>query len=288
MLNNKTIAFIGAGSMAEAMISGIVKSGKIPLDQITVSNRNNNERLQQLEKAYGINGVTKENLNFDNIDMIVLAMKPKDTKTAFQSIRNSLQPQQLVLSVLAGITTSFIEDLSPSGQQVIRVMPNTSSMIGESVTAISSGKHTSEQNITLSKELFECIGEVYVIPEEKMDIFTGIAGSGPAYFYYLIEHMEKEGIKGGLTEETTRQIIVQTMMGAAKMVTQQGETPTVLREKVTSPNGTTAAGLAALEMHGGGIAISEAIKQAANRSKEISSQLEKSNVEKDLLANSTR
>lgn len=288
MLNNKTIAFIGAGSMAEAMISGIVKSGKIPLDQITVSNRNNNERLQQLEKAYGINGVTKENLNLDNIDMIVLAMKPKDAKTAFQSIRNSLQPQQLVLSVLAGITTSFIEDLSPSGQQVIRVMLNTSSMIGESATAISSGKHTSEQNITLSKELFECIGEVYVIPEEKMDIFTGIAGSGPAYFYYLTEHMEKEGIKGGLTEETTRQIIAQTMMGAAKMVTQQGETPTVLREKVTSPNGTTAAGLAALEMHGGGIAISEAIKQAANRSKEISSQLEKSNVEKDLLANSTR
>ena len=273
MLKNKTIAFIGAGSMAEAMISGIVKSGKIPLNQIIVSNRSNNERLQQLEKAYGINGVTKENLNFDNIDMIVLAMKPKDAKTAFQSIRNSLQPHQLVLSVIAGITTSFIEDLSPSGQQVIRVMPNTSSMIGESATAISSGKHTSEQNITLSKELFECMGEVYVIPEEKMDIFTGIAGSGPAYFYYLMEHMEKEGIKNGLTEETTRQIIAQTMRGAAKMVTQQGETPTVLREKVTSPNGTTAAGLTALEANGGGIAISEAIKQATHRSKEISSQL---------------
>ncbi len=163
--------------------------------------------------------MAKENLNFDNIDMIVLAMKPKDAETAFTINPKFTSTKQVVLSVLAGVTTSFIEKFSPSEQQVIRVMPNTSSMIGESATAISSGKHTSKQNISLSKELLECIGEVYVIPEEKMDIFTGIAGSGPAYFYYLMEHMEKEGIKGGLTEETTRQIIAQTIIGAAKMIT---------------------------------------------------------------------
>jgi len=288
MLNNKTIAFIGAGSMAEAMISGIVNTGKIPLNQIIVSNRSNKERLQQIEKAYGINGVVKENLDFDNIDIIVLAMKPKDAETALQSIQDLLQPHQLILSVLAGITTSFIEQNVPSGQQVIRVMPNTSSMIGESATAISSGKLTSEQNMQMTNELLESIGKVYTIPEEQMDIFTGIAGSGPAYFYYLMEHMEKAGIDGGLKEETARQIIAQTLLGAAKMIQEQGETPSILRKNVTSPNGTTAAGLVALEMHGGGIAISEAINQAANRSKEISLQLEKLNVEKDLLANSTK
>lgn len=275
MIRNKTIAFIGAGSMAEAMISGIVNSEKIPLQQIIVSNRSNKERLQQLEKTYGINGVTQENLNFNNIDVIVLAMKPKDAETALQAIRDSLQPHQLILSVLAGITTSFIEQHVPSGQQVIRVMPNTSSMIGESATAISSGKYTSEQNRLIATELLESIGKVYTIPEEKMDIFTGIAGSGPAYFYYLMEHMEKAGIDGGLTEETVRQIIAQTLLGAAKMIQKQGESPTILRENVTSPNGTTAAGITALEMHGGGIAISEAIKQAANRSKEMNLQLEK-------------
>ena len=281
MLNKKTIAFIGAGSMAEAMISGIIAAGKIPLEQIIVSNRSNKERLKQLEETYEINGVTRENLNFNNIDMIVLAMKPKDAEIALQSIRDSLQPNHVVLSVLAGVTTSFIEQNLPFAQQVIRVMPNTSSMVRESATAISSGNHTSKQNMTLAKELLESIGEVYIIPEEQMDIFTGIAGSGPAYFYYLMEHMEEAGIKGGLTEETARLIIAQTMVGAAKMIQEQGETPTVLRENVTSPNGTTATGLAALEMHGGGIAISEAIKQAANRSREMSSQLEKTDKDKE-------
>ena len=120
-----------------------------------VSNRSNKERLHQLEKTYGINGVTRENLNFDNIDIIVLAMKPKDAETALQSIQDLLQPQQLILSVLAGITTSFIEQHLPSGQQVIRVMPNTSSMVRESATAISSGKYTSKQNMLLAKELLE-------------------------------------------------------------------------------------------------------------------------------------
>ena len=275
MLINKTIGFIGAGSMAEAMISGILSTGKIQNNQIYVSNYSNKERLLQLEKVYGINVVTRENLNIENFDIIVLAMKPKDAETALQSIRNSLQSNQLVLSVLAGITTSFIERNIPIGQQVIRVMPNTSSMIGESATAISPGKHTSHENMTLTKELLECIGEVFVIPEDKMDIFTGIAGSGPAYFYYLMEHMEKEGIKSGLTEEIVRQIIAQTILGAAKMIKEQSETPSNLRENVTSPNGTTAAGLKALDEYGGGVAISEAIKHATNRSKEISSQLEK-------------
>ncbi len=275
MLKNKTIGFIGAGSMAEAMISGILSAGKIKNNQIIVSNHSNKERLLQLEKEYGINGVNRENLHTENFDIIVLAMKPKDAKIALQSIRDSLQSNQVVLSVLAGITTSFIERNLPLGQQVIRVMPNTSSMIGESATAISSGQYASKQNMTLTKELLECIGEVFVIPEEKMDIFTGIAGSGPAYVYYLMEHMEKEGIKGGLTEELVRQIIAQTIVGAAKMIKDQSETPSTLRENVTSPNGTTAAGLAALDQYGGGVAISEAIKKATDRSKEISVQLEK-------------
>ncbi|MCL6570650.1 MAG: pyrroline-5-carboxylate reductase [Bacillus sp. (in: Bacteria)] len=276
MLGQKSIAFIGAGSMAEAMISGIVTAKNIEQTNIIVTNRSKNERLTELQEKYGIIGVKRENLNLDNIDIIVLAMKPKDAETSLQSIIDKLKPNQLILSILAGVTTSFIEQNLPLGQQVIRVMPNTSSMIGESATAISAGKHTSKQNLSLAEELLQCIGEVYVIPEEKMDIFTGIAGSGPAYFYYLMEHMEKEGLKGGLNTQITRKIIAQTIVGAAKMLQEQGEPPKVLREKVTSPNGTTAAGLAALKMHGGGNAISEAIKQATKRSKEISFQLEKS------------
>ena len=274
MLATKTIAFIGAGSMAEAMISGIVNAGRIPKEQIVVSNRKNHRRLQHLKEAYGINTVPIEKLNFSGIDLIVLAMKPKDAEISLQSIKHSLLPTQLILSVLAGVSTTFLEHHLPAGQQVIRVMPNTSSMIGESATAISSGTHTTTQNLTLAKELFQCIGEVFAIPEEKMDIFTGIAGSGPAYFYYLMEHIEKEGLKAGLDEQITRQIMAQTIVGAGKMIQEKGITPSVLRENVTSPNGTTAAGLEALAKYGGGKAISQAIQHASNRSKEMSTQIE--------------
>jgi pyrroline-5-carboxylate reductase len=272
MLKTKRIAFVGAGSMAEAMISGIVNTQKIPPKQIIVSNRTNNHRLQQLEKDYQINGVKQENVSFDNIDIIVLAMKPKDAEIALRSIRNSIPSHSLVLSVLAGIRTSFIEQMLPPGQQVIRVMPNTSSMIGESATGISPGKHASQENLALAKEFLQCMGEVYILPEENMNTFTGIAGSGPAYFYYLMEHMEKAGVEGGLSRENIRFIIAQTMVGAAKMILETGELPSVLRENVTSPNGTTAAGLAALDTYGGGIAISEAVKKAADRSNELSLQ----------------
>ena len=273
MLKNKNIAFLGAGSMAEAMISGIVDSKKVPLSQITVSNHHNKERLKTLKKKYNIQAVSQEQLQIVQHDIIILAMKPKDAKDAIQSIAPLLQSDQLILSVIAGLQTSFIERLLPSGQQVIRVMPNTSSMIGESATALSSGKHTTQQNMELAKEVFQCIGEVFIIAENQMDIFTGIAGSGPAYLYYLMEHMEKVGIGAGLPEKVTREIIAQTFLGAAKMVQEQELTPTILRKNVTSPNGTTAAGLQALSENGGGKAISEAIKQAAQRSKLMSQQI---------------
>ncbi|MDR4888307.1 pyrroline-5-carboxylate reductase [Fredinandcohnia sp. QZ13] len=274
MLHEKTIAFIGAGSMAEAMISGIVAAGKVPSKQIFVTNRTSTERLQQLESVYKINGLVSQDLPLKSVDIIVLAMKPKDAGTALQSIKDSLQPNQLVLSVLAGITTSYMEQHLPAGQQVIRVMPNTSSMIGESATAISAGSYTTHENMFLAKELLKSIGEVYEISEDQMDVFTGVAGSGPAYIYYLMEHMEATAKKLGLQEKISRDIIAQTIVGAAKMIQQQGETPSTLRENVTSPNGTTAAGLAALEKNGGDKAISQAIKHAAKRSHEISSQLE--------------
>jgi pyrroline-5-carboxylate reductase len=275
MLKNKNIAFLGAGSMAEAMISGIIQANKVPKDQIFVTNKSNENRLKELKKGYGIQAVKSEDLPFSNIDVLILAMKPKDAEAVLRSIKNNIQPHQLVISVLAGITTSFLEHHLQFRQQVIRVMPNTSSMIGESATAISPGKFTDIQQVQLAKELLKSIGEVFEIKEKQMDIFTGIAGSGPAYFYYLMEHMERAGKDGGLDTETTRHIMAQTILGAAKMILENDEAPSKLRENVTSPNGTTAAGLEALAKNGGGKAITQAIKHAANRSVEISSQLEK-------------
>lgn len=261
--------------MAEAMISGIVASEIIPANNVVVSNRSNINRLMELEEKYGVRGVMKQDLDMSELDIIVLAMKPKDIEIALASLKDQLNPSQLLLSVLAGVSTGYMEEGLNPGQPVIRVMPNTSSMIGESATAISAGKNVAMDHIVDTKVILETIGKVYSIEEEQMDVFTGVAGSGPAYFYYLMEHMEKTAKDAGLDEEVTRDVVAQTILGAAKMMQENNEEPASLRKKVTSPNGTTAAGLEALSDNGGGKAISAAIKGAAERSKEISAEKER-------------
>ncbi len=274
MLKHKKVAFLGAGSMAEAMISGVVKSGKMRAENVYVTNKSNAARLERLESRYGINAMPQSALPFEEIDMFILAMKPKGASGTLADLKDKVVPGQVVVSVLAGISTGFMEGNLNSGQQVVRVMPNTSSMIQESATAMSPGRHTSNENIEDTKELLSSMGKVFLIEEEQMDIFTGLAGSGPAYFYYLMEHMERVGKENGLDEKMAREIIAQTILGAAKMIIEKDETPEVLRKNVTSPNGTTASGLNALRKYNGGTAISQAVNHAANRSKEINKELE--------------
>ncbi|UYZ22681.1 pyrroline-5-carboxylate reductase [Mesobacillus jeotgali] len=274
LLKHKKVAFLGAGSMAEAMISGVVKSGKMRAENVYVTNKSNAVKLERLESRYGINAMPQAELPYEDIDMFILAMKPKGAAGALEALKDKLVPGQVVVSVLAGISTGFMEDNLKNGQQVVRVMPNTSSMIQESATAISPGLHTTDENIEDVKELLSSMGKVFLIEEEQMDIFTGLAGSGPAYFYYLMEHMERVGRENGMDEKMAREIIAQTILGAAKMIIEKDETPEVLRKNVTSPNGTTASGLNALRKYNGGTAISQAVNHAANRSKEINRELE--------------
>ncbi|MEZ7792057.1 pyrroline-5-carboxylate reductase [Niallia circulans] len=273
MLKDKTVAFLGAGSMAEAMIAGAIQARKLSSNQIIVTNNRNSLRLQELASKYGVRTVPKEQLPYKDIDLFILAMKPKGASEALFSLKERLEPEQVVISILAGITTGFMEDHLQEGQQVIRVMPNTSSMVQQSATAVTSGQFTRAENVEVVKELLQAMGKVFVIEEEQMDLFTGIAGSGPAYFYYLMEHMEQVGMQYGMPKELIREIVSQTVYGAAKMVMEKGTSPTILRENVTSPNGTTASGLKALADHKGGEAISQAIKKAAARSKQISEEL---------------
>ncbi|WP_186577888.1 pyrroline-5-carboxylate reductase [Aquibacillus kalidii] len=275
-MKNQKIAFLGAGNMAEAMISGYIQSGKVSPENITVTNRSNQERLVELNVKYGIKAITKDELDYKNIDIFILAMKPKDIDVVLSDLSNKISSNQLLVSVLAGVSTSYMEDKLTTGQQVVRVMPNTSSMIRESATAVSPGSHSTMEQVKIIKELMKCIGEAYIIDEEMMDVYTGIAGSGPAYFYNLMEHIEEVGTQAGLEADVVRKIGAQTMLGAAKMVLKGENTPTELRKKVTSPNGTTAAGLDALDEHGGGLAMIEAIHAASARSKELQQQLEKS------------
>ncbi|MDQ0861845.1 pyrroline-5-carboxylate reductase [Bacillus sp. V2I10] len=273
MLREKTVAFLGAGSMAESMISGIIQVGIIPAENIYVTNRSTQLRLEELNHVYGVNAVDQNALPYEEIDLFILAMKPQGAADALQALKDKVRADQVVISVLAGISTTFMEDHLNSDQQVVRVMPNTSSMIQESATALSPGRYTVMDNVLAVKELLSCMGKVFLIEEEQMDIFTGIAGSGPAYFYYLMEHMEQAGVEKGMDEEMVREIIAQTILGAAKMIMANDEAPASLRKKVTSPNGTTASGLEALRKNNGGKAISQAIHHAAKRSQELNEEM---------------
>lgn len=275
MLENKTVAFFGAGSMAESMISGMIHAEKVPAQQIYVTNKFNGDRLTEIKERYGVHTMLQKDLPYEEVDYFIMAMKPYGAEEALAFLKDKIRPDQVVVSVLAGISTSYMEEKLNDEQQVIRVMPNTSSMIQESATAMTLGSYTQKRHERDVKDLLACMGEVFIIEEEQMDVFTGLAGSGPAYFYYLMEEMEKVGVEQGLEAKKARKIIAQTIYGAAKMVLEKGEAPIVLRERVTSPNGTTYSGVEALKAHHGGEAISEAVQHAAARSKEIREELEK-------------
>ncbi len=274
MLTNEMIAFIGAGSMAEAMIAGLVKNKIVAPEQIIVTNKSNRERREELQNKYGV--LATENLDYvvKEAGIVILAMKPKDIGSVTKKLRGQVTEKHVLMSVLAGISTPFLEEELEIEIPVIRVMPNTSSMVGASATAITGGNFVTMPQIWMAKQLLSAIGEVYVIDEEEMDVFTGVAGSGPAYFYKLVEHLQKAAEEGGLDPAISKEVAVQTIVGAAKMLEETKVTPETLRKNVTSPNGTTEAGLKALEKAGGCTAIETAVKHAAHRSKELRSEFE--------------
>lgn len=261
--------------MAEGMIAGMNGSDSMHHERIYVTNRTNSERLGELQERYAITGIPQAEVDWSSMDIIILAMKPKDITASLIDLQDKVQEGQLIISVAAGIQNEQIEHYLPENQPVVRIMPNTSSTIGESATAIAPGTHVSVEQLTLVTELVKTFGEAFVIAEEQMDVFTGMAGSGPAYFYKLMEHFEETGVAAGFDRDTARKIGTQTMLGAARMLVETEEEPAILRKKVTSPNGTTAAGLEALNDAGVGEAMTKAILSAAERSNEISEELKK-------------
>lgn len=265
----KKISFIGAGSMAEAIIEGIVNKQFVKSNQIFVSNKGNKERLQQLEEKYNITGNTNKEEVINDADIIVFATKPHDIESAILDVKPFIKENQLVISVIAGISTTFISSLIDKEVAVIRTMPNTSAAIGYSATAIAKGKFATDDNLKLAKQLFSSIGTVSVVEEEKMHIVTGISGSGPAYVYYLVEAMEKVAQEEGLDKKTAKELITQTIIGAGKMLKQSKEPAEILRENVTSPNGTTAAGIQTLSEYNFQEAVVNCVKSAKNRSIEL-------------------
>lgn len=270
------ITFIGAGSMAEAVIRGLVEKAGVPPAHIRVINRQNADRLAELKQRYGVGTASGEEARaavVRDADLVVLAMKPKDVASGLAGMRGLLHPGQLIVSMVAGLSISTIHDLLRSRLPVVRTMPNTSSHIGLGATGLSFSQAVEEPQQRIALEMFRSMGTAVVVEEALLDTVTGVSGSGPAYVYYLIESMIRGGIEGGLAPEAARELTIQTVLGAAQMVRSTGEDPAELRRKVTSPNGTTQAALETLDRYHFSEAVEGAVRRAAERAGELGLEL---------------
>lgn len=270
----KKVAFIGAGSMAEAMMAGFFHSQMIEPRHAIISNRSSDERLTFLQDKYGVRTTRYPQALLADADFVFLTMKPKDAVSGLAPLIPYLHEHHILVSVMAGVSTASIVDVIGKKIPVIRVMPNTSAAVGKSATGMAKGAYATPQHLEVVKELFQTIGTVAVVDdEEQLHAVTGLAGSGPAYIYYLVEAMEKAASEIGLNREDAKELILQTLIGSAQMLKNSPKAPETLRKEVTSPGGTTEAGLKELQKHQCQEAFIQCIKVATNRSKELGEAL---------------
>jgi pyrroline-5-carboxylate reductase len=268
MSEDHTIAFVGAGNMAGALIRGLVGTATVPADQIIAADPDE-ARLSLLESELGIRVTHDNGKAVREATVVVLAIKPQVFAQVLPSIATAMVSETLLVSIAAGISTRMIEGAVPPGSRVIRTMPNTPALVGAGATAIVAGSHASDTDLEVAETLFRSVGISVRVPEAQIDAVTGLSGSGPAYVFAMIEALRDAGAREGLPEETALRLASQTVFGAARLLLDEGEAPEVLRERVTSPGGTTRAGLDALAQAGFTDAIVGAVRAATRRSVEL-------------------
>lgn len=273
------IAFYGAGSMAEAIARGMLNQKLTQPGRIAMLNRQNADRLTELNSQYGVQTILQGSSNeafLKDADIIFLAMKPKDAAEAIAGIKPFISEHQLIISVIAGLSIASIELLLGRKLSIVRTMPNTSCTIGLGVTGISYSAAVTKDQQQLAEAIFQSVGITSVVEENYQDVITGVSGSGPAYVYYFMESMIDAAKAMGLSETAAKELVTQTVLGAAEMVRATGEEPAELRRKVTSPNGTTQAALEVMSQKGLAETIASGMKRSAERAAEIGADIERS------------
>ena len=261
------LAILGAGKMGEALLSGLLRAGTSPADVVVTARRL--ERAETLRERYGV--TTASNAEAATADTVLVAVKPQDMAALLAEIKDVVTPGQLVVSMAAGIPTAFVERRLADGVPVVRVMSNTPVLVDEAMSAVSAGAHAQEPHLVRTEELLGHVGRTIRVPESQQDAVTALSGSGPAYFFYLVEAMIDAGILLGLPRAVAADLIVQTALGSALMLRDTGEHPVKLREAVTSPAGTTINAIRELEKHSVRAALIAAIEAARDRSQELAS-----------------
>jgi pyrroline-5-carboxylate reductase len=260
------IAVLGAGKIGEALISGLLHGGR-GADDLLFTERHP-ARAAELAERYGVQGVPVADAA-KRADVLVVAVKPQDIEPVLAELAPLLGPGSLVVSLCAGLPTALYERRLAGGVPVVRVMPNTPMLVGEAMSAISPGRYATTEHLALVEDLLTHVGKVVRVPESQQDAVTALSGSGPAYFFYLVEAMIDAGILLGLPRALAGQLIIQSAVGAGKMLAESAEHPVILREAVTSPAGTTINAIRELENHGVRAALLAAIEAARDRSVEL-------------------
>lgn len=261
-----TIAVLGTGKIGEALLSGLLDAGRSP-DDLLFTERYP-DRAAELEQTYRVRAVDTATAA-GKADVLIVAVKPQDIEPLLADLAGVIRPNTLVVSLCAGLPTALYERQLPDGVPVVRVMPNTPMLVGEAMSAISAGRFAADAHLQLTEELLGSVGKVVRVPESQQDAVTALSGSGPAYFFYLVEAMIDAGILLGLPRPMVAELITQSAVGAARMLRETGEHPVLLREAVTSPGGTTIMAIRELERHGVRAAILAAIEAARDRSVEL-------------------
>jgi pyrroline-5-carboxylate reductase len=265
-MNGETIAILGGGKIGEALLSGLLRGERTTAD-IVISEKHP-ERAAYLADTFGVQvadvaGAVKQ------AETLLIAVKPQDIDALLAEMAPAIEARHLVVSVAAGVTTAHIERGLPGGVPVVRCMPNTPALVDQAMTAVAAGAHAGDEHLSVAEALLGAVGRVVRVPEGQLDAVTALSGSGPAYFFYLVEAMIDAGILLGLPRTLAAELIVQTAVGSAMMLRDSGEHPVQLREAVTSPGGTTIAAIRELEVHGVRAALLAAIEAAARRSREL-------------------
>jgi pyrroline-5-carboxylate reductase len=267
-MTSRRVAFLGGGKMGEALVSGLIRSEGRSLDEIMVTCRRE-ERARELTEQYGVTTTLSNPEAVGWADTLVLMVKPQDMEVLLDQAGPHIRQEQLIVSFAAGIRTSFIERRVTGGTPVVRVMSNVPVLVDEAMSVVAAGSHAEDKHLAVAEELLGYVGKVIRLPEQHLDAVTATSGSGPAYFFLLAEAMIDACILLGLSRDVATELIVQTMLGSAKMLRDTGKHPVVLREMVTSPGGTTIAAIRRLEEAGVRAAFLNAIDAARHRSAEL-------------------
>jgi pyrroline-5-carboxylate reductase len=269
-MTKHSVAVIGAGKLGELVLAGLLRSGWTPQQVLATTRRP--ERAAELAERHGIRPV----LNLTAVtqaDVLLIAVKPQDAGKLLDDFGMKVPPDRLVVSLCAGLPTSFFAERLPGGIPVVRVMTNTPALVDQAMTAISPGPYATDEHLAIVEEIFQPLGRTVRVPESQQDAVTAVSGSGPAYFYLLVEAMADAGVLLGLPRSVAHELAVQTAVGSAIMLRDSGEHPVKLREAVTSPGGTTAAALRELENHGLRAAFLSALEAARDRARQIATEM---------------